>query len=837
MIEMASNRRITKVSRVFPWAYKYTSRVDRTQPLRGNERGAGSPTKGPITAMKKFDWKYIPIFVIFALSMALAPVFLAQTQGSLTRITPVPDGAGYTVDGQYYQHVSSALWPAGTKHTLWVSDLVQTFQNRTQYAFSGWEWSGGSLPNPATVTADPAITEYRAVFSTNYALGVVFGYSCPDLSNCQSAGTVTGIVIPSCSNPDQSTCPPKPTTPSLGANSDAVMYVGAGSSVLLQAFPAPGYVFTGWLPGANQVIVGFQDTVTMNYPINVYPQFQVARQVSLITSPPNLSLLADRALVTTPVTMEWAVNSVHTVGANSPQKDQWGNYWSFQSWSDGSTDLNHAYTVVSSSMPTTLTATYIGAGLVTILTQPTGLKIKVDGQYNVLDPYYFAWGPGEKHHLEAPAQQTDAQGRVWQFSSWSNGGAAIQDIVVAPDVATNGMRLTATYTPLTKLTVNSSLPGLSVLLDGVACTTPCQTQRSPGTQVRVSAPASVPQGDGSRADFDGWPGTAGDLVVTLADTPVTVNATYHQLNRLTTASDPVNAAVWTVLPASADGFYLVNQNVALSLATQPGYKFRRWDGDLSGTIPAGVVTMSAPRTVKALFDPVPYIAPAGVMNAAGTTPQTGVAPGGIVSIFGVNLTTLTAVAPDGVLPQTMGGLTVAVADRLLPLFFVSPGQINAQLPDDLATGDYVMTVSPAGAPQVRAPFTVVRNAPGLFAVPVDGQTIANAMAMHEDGSVVTADAPAKPGELLTLYGTGFGPAERPRPEGMPIPQSPSYNLVDAVTVQVGQLAVPAENAFAVVGRCGIDAVQFRLDGSVTGTVTLRVTINGVDSNTLMLPVQ
>ena len=61
-----------------------------------------------------------------------------------------------------------------------------------------------------------------------------------------------------------------------------------------------------------------------------------------------------------------------------------------------------------------MTAKYIPAGLVNILTQPVGLKIKVDGQYNVLDPYYFAWGIGETHHLEAPAQQTDAQGRVWQ---------------------------------------------------------------------------------------------------------------------------------------------------------------------------------------------------------------------------------------------------------------------------------------------------------------------------------------------------------------------------------------------------------------------------------------
>src|ERR1019366_6110248 len=79
------------------------------------------------------------------------------------------------------------------------------------------------------------------------------------------------------------------------------------------------------------------------------------------------------------------------------------------------------------------------------------------------------------------------------------------------------------------------------------------------------------------------------------------------------------------------------------------------------TIPSGVVTMSAPRVVKALLDPVPYIAPAGVMNAAGATPQAGVAPGRILSIFGVNL------APDGMLPQTLGGLTVRVGDRILPL--------------------------------------------------------------------------------------------------------------------------------------------------------------------------
>src|SRR5260370_37283916 len=126
------------------------------------------------------------------------------------------------------------------------------------------------------------------------------------------------------------------------------------------------------------------------------------------------------------------------------------------------------------------------------------------------------------------------------------------------------------------------------------------------------------------------------------------------------------------------------------------------------------------------------------------------------------------------------------------------------MPDDTAAGRQVMTVSPAGGPDVRAGFTVVRNAPGLFPVAANGQAMA--MAVHEDGSPVRADAPAKSGELLTVYGTGFGPAERARPEGFPVPQSPSYSIVDQVTVQVGDAAFAAEKAFAAATRVGIDAV-------------------------------
>src|ERR1035437_7401508 len=102
--------------------------------------------------MKKLDWKHVATFVILALSMALAPVFRAQDLGSITRITTVPDGAQYVVDGQNYSQASSAVWPTSCKHALWVPNTVQASQIiRTQYIFRNWEFAGGTFQfNPVT---------------------------------------------------------------------------------------------------------------------------------------------------------------------------------------------------------------------------------------------------------------------------------------------------------------------------------------------------------------------------------------------------------------------------------------------------------------------------------------------------------------------------------------------------------------------------------------------------------------------------------------------------------------------------------------------------------------
>jgi uncharacterized protein (TIGR03437 family) len=347
-------------------------------------------------------------------------------------------------------------------------------------------------------------------------------------------------------------------------------------------------------------------------------------------------------------------------------------------------------------------------------------------------------------------------------------------------------------------------------------------------------------GDGTRADFTGWPGGTGvDWNVKLTGDPMTVTAPYRTMNRLAAISDPPDGAAFSTQPASADGFYDAQSVVTVTAAPRPGFKFRIWGGDLAqaGATPTAPLDMSRPRNVVAVLDRIPYIGPAGVQNAAGVTPLAAVAPGSIVSIFGVNLAAGTAVGPDSPLVQTLGGVTVRLGDQLLPLYFASPSQINLELPPDLAEGKQTLAVSSTGQPDIKGDFVVARNAPGLFQQIVDDKPLA--VGVHEDGSAITADSPVRKGELVTIYGTGFGPADHPRPEGLAVPASPVYNLVDRVTVLLGDATPNAESAIAVPGRVGLDAVRFRVDNSTPGGVAapLRVRINGQESNTVGLPVQ
>lgn len=772
--------------------------------------------------MKKLHSRFLLVAVPLLAVTAFAPSGRAQTL-SETTVTSSPAGPWFSVDGTIYSQAMSAFWPVGSVHTLsepYGSGYNYGANGATQYQFQAWQWSGGTFSTPTiTVIADPSITQYTAVYTVEYQFTVQI--SC---------------------NPGPCTAPPGTVLVNGSAvSSNQTIWQSYGSSNTLQAYANSGWIFAGWQSAANQAITGFQNVVTVNEPTTVTAVFLPAKTINFATNPPNMQLYADRTLITTPATLQWGLGTSHTVGDLVLQQDSNNKSWIFASWSDGGAPT-HTYVVGTYPQPETITAIETPAAYPLFITSPPNLNLVVDGQ-TLPPPYSYIWGVGTTHTITAPTPQTDTQGNTWIFNNWDLFGTAPSQTFTIPVGAdVNGYRAVAFYTEQARLTVGSSITGLTVTIDGTACTTPCTVLRSMGAQVHVSAPAAVPINTASRQDFLGWSTggsalAAGDWIATLTAPSTAITATYHLMNSLTATSNPSGGASWTILPASPDGFYDSQTLVSVAVTAQPGYRFSNWTGDLTGSVPSGSLTMSVPHQVVAQFASVPYIAPSGVSNAAGAMPQAGVAPGSVASIYGASLAAATAVGPVTPMVQTLAGVTAHIGNTLLPLYFVSPTQINMQIPPGLALGAQTITVSSAGMPDVNGNFTIARNAPGLFPVLLDGQSYA--LVLHQDGTLVTPASPAQRSELLTLYGTGFGPTNPVRPEGLAVPATPPYLIVDPVTVQVGSSIFTPQSAFAAPGQVGLDLVQFQLDSSAPSgsAIPLYVTVNGVNSNTLSLAIQ
>jgi len=269
-----------------------------------------------------------------------------------------------------------------------------------------------------------------------------------------------------------------------------------------------------------------------------------------------------------------------------------------------------------------------------------------------------------------------------------------------------------------------------------------------------------------------------------------------------------------------------------------GYKFLKWSGDLSGTYTTGYLTMSGPHAITAYAQSVPSIAPAGIMSAAGATPDGTMAPGSVISIYGNNLAPALQVASTNPLPQALGNVTVTIGSYILPLLFVSPSQINAQLPVELVDGSYTLLVQQTGQPNVSGQLTVSRDAPGVF-TQTNAQQLPLVLALHQDGTMITFASPAIHGETISLYGTGFGPYTTTTIDGFFVPATPAVNLTDAVVLNVGSLIETPVFAGAAPGMVGMNLVQLKITDDIPSgtTVNLSVMVNSKLSTTVVLPLQ
>jgi len=176
----------------------------------------------------------------------------------------------------------------------------------------------------------------------------------------------------------------------------------------------------------------------------------------------------------------------------------------------------------------------------------------------------------------------------------------------------------------------------------------------------------------------------------------------------------------------------------------------------------------------------PTINPGGVVNAASLGTFPAFTSGQILSIFGQNLASTTALAVTVPLPYTLAGTSVTINGVPAPLFYVSPTQINLQAPSRLVS---------EGAAQPVGGFPVIVNAPsgstslvvnpisdafGIFTQDASGCGTGAIQNVAPDGTVTlnSHSSSASPGSFISVYGTGLPAAYLPPPEGTPASNNP-----------------------------------------------------------------
>jgi uncharacterized protein (TIGR03437 family) len=234
----------------------------------------------------------------------------------------------------------------------------------------------------------------------------------------------------------------------------------------------------------------------------------------------------------------------------------------------------------------------------------------------------------------------------------------------------------------------------------------------------------------------------------------------------------------------------------------------------------------------------PIITSAGVTNAASF--QTGVAPGGIITIFGSNLGAAPGqviTAPGAPWPAQLGGTSVTMNGTTAPVYRVlnlnGQEQLSVLAPFSISglNSVVVQVVIPSLGSAVQVP--VLGAQPGIFIL--DG---ASSGATHADGSIAGAANPATRGEALVLYLTGLGPVDNPPASGASASLTTLAHTLITPQVTIGGFDAVVAFSGLTPGFIGLYQINVTVPAAVaSGLVDLTVKSNGVTSNAAKIAIR
>ena len=293
----------------------------------------------------------------------------------------------------------------------------------------------------------------------------------------------------------------------------------------------------------------------------------------------------------------------------------------------------------------------------------------------------------------------------------------------------------------------------------------------------------------------------------------------------TAGADLLGTANLSGSGASATATLTLN---AVQLAVGANTITAQYNGDTS----YNGATATASVSVTSIANGPPTVG--GVANAASYA-QT-FAPGAILSVFGTNLAPATASAQTVPLPSMLAGTSATINGTAAALYYVSPTQLNIQIPYGLSAGSVQLKVENNGESSFYS-FNLGTNAPAIFTT--NSQGTGQGSILNTSYQLVDASHPATPGNTyLQIYCIGLGTVSNQPGDGAAAPSNPLAMTSTTPLVTIG--GVPATVSFAGLapGFVGEYQVNALVPGTVTAgsAVPVVISMGGVTSNTATIVV-
>ena len=258
--------------------------------------------------------------------------------------------------------------------------------------------------------------------------------------------------------------------------------------------------------------------------------------------------------------------------------------------------------------------------------------------------------------------------------------------------------------------------------------------------------------------------------------------------------------------------------------------------DTNGNLYIADTTDNRVRKVTMAGSSAPSISSNGIVNGASFQP--GLVANSWGTIQGTGLSTVTdswdKFIVGGKLPTTVDNVTVMIGGKPAYIDYLSPTQINFLTPD-IAAGAAQVTVSTPSGTSSTYTVAVSQYGPAFFVWP-NNQVVATRpdfSFVAQAGTFASATTiAAKPGDVLILWGTGFGPTSPAAPDGQQVPGDQTYSTSTLPEVTIGGAAATVYGAALAPGYVGLYQVAIQVPPSLgNGSFAVVAKMGGVSSPT------